>query len=85
MSLIVVGQRAIDDHGVPVALVEVVSGKHRRVRPAQRLGERGLALEADPKRVRAELRQGEHLPGDLEHRGLGAERKRLLGSGNERQ
>jgi hypothetical protein len=41
----------------------------------------GLTLEADPKRLRVELREGKHLSGDLEHRGLGAERKRLLGSG----
>jgi hypothetical protein len=74
------GQRAIDDHGVPVPLVEVVSGKHRRVRAAQRLGELGLALEADPKRLRTELGEGKHPSGDLEHRGLGAEGKRLFGS-----
>src|SRR2546421_8318280 len=51
------------------------------MRPAQRLGELGLALETDPKRVRAELGKSKHLSADLEHRGLGAERKRLLGSG----
>jgi hypothetical protein len=28
----VVGYRAIDDHGVPMTLVEVVSGKRRSVR-----------------------------------------------------
>jgi hypothetical protein len=65
---------------VPVALIEVISGKDCRVRQAQFLGEVGLALEADPKRVGAELGQGKHLSVDLEHRGLGAERKRFLGS-----
>jgi hypothetical protein len=43
------GGDAVDDHGVPVALVQVVARNHRGVRPAQRLGELGLALEADPK------------------------------------
>src|SRR5262249_57827463 len=64
-----------------MTLVQVVAGKHRVVRRPQCLGELGLALEVDPKRVGAELGEGEHLSGDLEHRGLGAERKRLLGSG----
>jgi hypothetical protein len=64
-----------------MALVEVVAGKHRRVRAAQRLGELGLTLEADPQRVCAELGEGEHLSRDLEHRGVGAERERLRRSG----
>jgi hypothetical protein len=59
------GQGSVDDHGVPVALVEVVSGKHRGVRPAQSLGELGLTLEADPKRVRAELGERSILPPTL--------------------
>src|SRR5213080_546510 len=58
----------------------MVSGKHRRMRPAQRLGEHRLALEADAKRFRTEPRQRKHLSGDLEHRRLGAKRKRLLRS-----
>src|SRR5262245_31288658 len=61
-----------------MTLVQVVAGKHRVVRRPQRLGELGLALEADSKRVGAELGEGEHLSGDIEHRCLGAERKRLL-------
>src|SRR6266498_5956001 len=64
-----------------MTLVEVVSGQHRRMHAAQRLGELRLALQADPKRVGAELGEGKHLSGDLEHRGLGTERKSLLGSG----
>src|SRR4029450_3496177 len=65
---------------MPVTLVQVVSGKHGLVRPAQSLGELGLALEADPKRVRAQLGERKHLSGDLEHRGPGAEGKGLLGA-----
>jgi hypothetical protein len=64
-----------------VALVPVVPGKRGRVRPAKRLEELGLALETDPKRVRAQLGERKHLSGDLEDRGLGAKRKRLLGAG----
>src|SRR3954464_16029714 len=50
------------------------------MRPAQRLGEHRLVLEADAKRFRAEPSQRKHLSGDLEHRRLGAKRKRLLRS-----
>src|SRR5262249_7044702 len=63
-----------------MALGEVVAGDHRRVRLAQRLRKLGFALEADAERVGAELGEGEHLAGDLEHRRVGAERKRLLGA-----
>ena len=47
---------------------------------AQRFGELGFAFETDAKRFRAELGEGEHLAGDLEHRGVGAEGKGFLGS-----
>jgi hypothetical protein len=54
-----------------VALVEVVSGEHGRVRLAQRLGERGLAFQAEGERGRGELGEGEHLPATLNTEVLG--------------
>ena len=41
-----IGQRAIDHDGVPVALVQVVARDHPRVRLAKLLGNVGLAFEA---------------------------------------
>ena len=55
------GQRAVQQHRVPVALVEVVAGRDRRVGRPQLLGELRLALEADstadrpPRRDRANI------------------------------
>ena len=39
------GQRSVEDHGVPVPLVQVISGDYRRVCLSQRLGEARLTLE----------------------------------------
>jgi hypothetical protein len=44
-------------------------------------GELRRAFDADAWGLRGELGEGEHLSGDLEHGGLGAEWKRLLRSG----
>ena len=47
-------ERAVTDHGISVALVEVVPGKRGCV-PAQYLEELGLTLQADAQRVRSDL------------------------------
>jgi hypothetical protein len=38
---------AIDDHGIPVPLVQVIPREHPRVRLSQLLGQLRFALEAD--------------------------------------
>src|SRR4029077_10597755 len=76
-----VGKRAIENHGVPVLLVEVVAGNDGRMRLAQGLRQSRLALDADPQRLLAEPRERKHLPSHLEDRRLGIEGKRLLRSG----
>src|SRR5207247_7707688 len=74
------GERAVEDHGIPVPLVQVIAGEHRRVCLAELLRELRFALEADPQRAPAKLGQGEHLASDLEHRCLRAKGKGLLRS-----
>jgi hypothetical protein len=60
-----------------VALVEVVAGVDRLVRAPELVGQVGLALEAHLERPVLEPAESEHLPPDLEDRGLGAERELL--------
>jgi hypothetical protein len=45
-----------------MALVDVISGKHGRVGGPQHLGGHGLAVDADPTRVGAELGRENILP-----------------------
>src|SRR5215218_2391316 len=80
-----VRQRAVAEHGVPVALVEVVPrADGRREVAAQLLGQRRLALQRDLQRRPLERAQQEHLALDLEDRRPRAERP-LLGHTRPRQ
>src|SRR5215471_5968003 len=76
-----VGRRAAARHRQPVPLVQVVAGRDLVVRPAQLLTELRFALDADLQRRPLQRGDREHLPADLEHRRLGAERERLLRAG----
>lgn len=46
-SIICWGRVPSTNDGVPVPLVEVISGKHRRMSLAELLGQKRFALEAD--------------------------------------
>src|SRR5215469_4722733 len=60
-----------------MTLVQVVSGSHGGIGFAEALGEAWFALEAHAERIFGQPRDREHLPADLEHRGLASERERL--------
>src|SRR5690242_3790942 len=61
-------------HGQPVPLVQVVARLDLVVRAPQLLAELGLTLDAHLQRRPLQLDEREHLPADLEHRRLRAER-----------
>src|SRR4051794_7707266 len=70
-----IGEGAVDDHRVPVALVQVVARDDGGMRLAELLRQSGLAFEADAQRLCGEAREGEDLAAHLEHRVLGTERE----------
>jgi hypothetical protein len=79
-----VGYGSVDDHGVPVAFVEVVPRKHGRMSVAELLCEQWFALDAELKRALREPGEREHLAGHLEHGGLGTKWERLGGPGKRK-
>jgi predicted kinase len=69
-----IGHRAVQYHGIPVPLVQVVAGRDGGIAGAQALGQVRIALEAHAARRLAERDKREHPADDLEHRHLVAER-----------
>jgi hypothetical protein len=68
----------VDDHGVPMPLVQVIPREHGAVRRAELLREQRFTFQADSKRTVSEPGKREDLAGDLEHGRLLTKRKRLL-------
>ena len=62
-------------------LIQVIPGTNRRVNFAELLGELRLAFQAYSEGALSKLREGEHLPRNLENGRRGAKRKRLYRSG----
>jgi len=73
---------AIEDEGVPVALVHVVAGEDGRVFIAEFDGAVGVAFEVEACGEFAGSGEGEHFSADLEDEGIGAEGCGLFGTGH---
>ena len=75
-----VRQRAIEGDRVPVPLVQVIARRDGWMGGPQLDRELRVAFDAQLQRLSVQAGQGEHLPADLEHRHLVAERELLLGT-----